>query len=187
MGLFDSILGGLKDAANSELSKKINDTVKDIKGMVTDQIDTHVDTHTNSIKDMVTNAGIELIEKKFLLDMQKSYKKSGYDVKIDINGDDKLSDEELNNAVSILNDFIENNKEIVKNNMVNKGYTAEEADSLLTKEQEILKDMDNIRIYSNIHDEEKREEAIQKLKADMTEFSNISIELANKHPELKNN
>lgn len=35
--------------------------------------------------------------------------------------------------------------------MVSKGYTAEEADTLLTKEQEILRDMDNIRIYGNAH------------------------------------
>lgn len=187
MGIFDSILGGLKDVANSEISKRINDTVSDIKGKVTDQIDTHVDAHMNSIKGKLTNTSIELIEKKFLLNMQKSYKEYGYDVKIDINDDGKLNDEELNNAVNILNDFIENNKEKVRNSMVSKGYTAEEADSLLTKEQEILRDMDNVRIYGNAHDEEKRNEAIKKLNIDMTEFSNISIEFVNRHPELKNN
>ena len=187
MGIFDSILGGLKDVANSEISKRINDTVSDIKGKVTDQIDTHVDAHMNSIKGKLTNTSLELIEKNFLLNMQKSYQEYGYDVKIDINDDGKLNDEELNNAVNILNDFIENNKEKVRNSMVSKGYTAEEADSLLTKEQEILRDMDNVRIYGNAHDEEKRNEAIKKLNVDMTEFSNISIEFVNRHPELKNN
>ena len=47
--------------------------------------------------------------------------------------------------------------------------------------------MDNVRIYGNAHDEEKRNEAIKKLNIDMTEFSNISIEFVNRHPELKNN
>lgn len=186
MGIFDSILGGLKDVANSEISKKVNDAVSDIKFKAKDQINTHVDSHMNGLKDKITNNSVELIEKKFLMNMQKSYQEYGYDVRIDIDNDGKLSDEELNNAVSILNNFIENNKERVKNSMVSKGYTAEEADSLLTKEQEILKDMDNIRIYGNAHDEEKRNESMKKLNEDMTEFTNISVEFANRHPELRN-
>ena len=186
MGIFDSILGGLKEVANSEIQKKVNDTVNDIKGKVTDQIDTHVDAHMNNMKEKVTNVGVEMVMKKFLLNMQKSYQDYGYDVKIDLDGDNKLSDEELNHAVSILNSFIENNKENVRNSMVSKGYTAEEADSLLTKEQEILKDMDKVRLYGNAHDEENRELAIKKLNSDMTDFSNIAIEFYNRHPELKN-
>ena len=186
MGIFDSILGGLKDVANSEISKKVNDAVSDIKLKAKDQINTHVDSHMNVLKGKIENNSVELIEKKFLMNMQKSYQEYGYDVRIDIDNDGKLSDEELNNAVSILNNFIENNKERVRNSMVSKGYTAEEADSLLTKEQEILKDMDNIRIYGNVHDEEKRNESIKKLNEDMTEFTNISVEFANRHPELRN-
>ena len=187
MGLFDSILGGLKEVANSEIQKKVNDAVSDIKGKVTEQIDTHVDAQMNNMKDKVTNAGIEIAMKKFLLNMQKSYQEYGYDVKIDIDGDGKLSDEELNNAVNILNNFIESNKENVRNSMVSKGYTVEEADSLLTKEQEILKDMDKVRVYGKAHDEEKKELAIKKLNTDMTEFSNIAVEFYNRHPELKAN
>ena len=110
MGILDSILGGLKEVANSEIHKKVNDTVNDIRGKVTDQIDTHVDAQMNNMKEKATNAGIELVIKKFLLNMQKSYQEYGYDVKIDIDGDGKLSNEELNNAVSIFNNFIESNK-----------------------------------------------------------------------------
>ena len=102
MGLFDSILGGLKEVANSEIQKKVNDTVNDIKGKVTEQIGTHVDAQMNNMKDKVTNAGIEIAMKKFLLNMQKNYQEYGYDVKIDLDGDGKLSDAELNNAVNIL-------------------------------------------------------------------------------------
>ena len=166
---------------------KINDTVNDFKGKVIEQIDTHVDAHVNSIKEKVTNTSIELVEKQFLLNMQKSYQEYGYDVKIDINGDGKLSDEELNHAVKVLNSFIESNKDRVKMSMINKGFTEEEADTLLTKEQEILKDMDNIRLFGNAHDEEKRNEAIKKLNEDMTRFSDISIEFYNRHSKLKEN
>ncbi len=187
MGLFDSILGGIKDITNSEISKRVNDAVNDIKGKASEQINNQVDSKMDGLKDKIANSGVEMIEKKFLLNMQKSYQEYGYDVKIDIDNDGKLSDEELNNAVRILNNFIENNRERVRMSMVSKGYTSEEADSLLTKEQEVLRDMDNVRIYGNAHDEEKRNEAIKKLNDDMTEFSNISIEIANRHPELKNN
>ena len=186
MGLLDNILGGIKDVANSEINKKINDTMSDIKGKVSDQIGAQVNAKVDNLKDKATNAGVEAIEKKFLLTMQKSYQEYGYNVKIDIDGDGKLSDEELKKAVEILNNFIESNREKVRNSMISKGYTAEEADSLLTKEQEILADMDKIRIYGNAYDEEKREEAIRKLNTDMTEYSTIAVEFVNRHPELKN-
>ena len=185
MGLLDSIVGGLKDVANSEIKRKIDDTVGDFKGKVSEQINAHVDARVEGIKDKVTNTSVELIEKQFLLKMQESYRSYGYDVRIDIDGDGKLNSEELNKAVNILNNFIESNKERVRHSMVNKGFTSEEAETLLTKEQEILKDMDDIRVYGNLYNEEKREEAIRKLNTDMTEFSNISIEFANRHPELK--
>ena len=186
MGLLDNIIGGLKDATNSEIARKVNATVNELKGKVNSQIDTHVGAQMDNLKDKVTNASVELVMKKFLLNMQKSYQEYGYDVRIDIDSDGKLSDAELNNAVKILNNFIESNRERVRNSMVSKGYTDVEADSLLKKEQEILKDMDAIRIYGNAHDEEERSIAIKKLNADMTDFTNITIEFANRHPELKN-
>lgn len=77
MGIFDNILGGLKDVTNSEINRKINDTVGNIEQKVTDQIDTHVDAQVESIQNKVTNASIELVEKKFLLNMQKNYQEYG--------------------------------------------------------------------------------------------------------------
>lgn len=187
MGLFDNIIGGLKDAANSEIAKKVNDTVNELKGKATSQVGAHVDAQMDNFKDKVTNASVELVMKKFLLNMEKSYQEYGYNVRIDINGDGKLSDEELSNAVKILNNFIESNRDRVRTSMVSKGFTSVEADSLLKKEQEILKDMEAIRIYGNAHDEEERDAAIKKLNADMTDFTNITMEFTNRHPELKSN
>ena len=67
MGLLDNIIGGLKDATNSEIARKVNDTVNELKGKVNSQIDTHVGAQMDNLKDKVTNASVELVMKKFLL------------------------------------------------------------------------------------------------------------------------
>ncbi len=161
---------GLFDVFKDKAEMLVNSAVR---GEIQNQVDKAENAATNKIKDL---AYVEA-EKKFLLNIEKSYREYGYDVNLDDNNDGRLNDEELNVAVSKITSFIDSNRDRVASSMMRKGYTIEEANSLLDKTKEALKNIDNVRLV----DESEKEEAFSKAYKAMEEYGNYAIALYNKY------
>ncbi len=162
MGLFDELKNKAEMLVNSA-----------VRGEIQKQVDKVEDAASNKIKNV---AYIEA-EKKFLLNIEKSYKEYGYEVNLDENNDGKLNEEELNVAVAKITSFINSNRDRVASSMTSKGYTFEEANNLLDKTIEALKGIDNVRIV----EESEKEAAFAKAYKAMEEYGNLAIELYNKY------
>ena len=162
MGLFDELKNKAEMLVNSA-----------VRGEIQKQVDKVEDAASDKLKNI---AYIEA-EKKFLLSIEKSYKEYGYEVNLDENNDGKLNDEELNVAVSKITSFIDSNRDRVASSMMSKGYTIEEANNLLDKTIEALKNIDNVRIV----EESEKEAAFSRAYKAMEEYGNYTIELYNKY------
>jgi len=170
MGLFDDLKNKAEMLVNSA-----------VRGEIQKQVDKVENAASDKIKDI---AYVEA-EKKFLLNIEKSYKEYGYEVHLDENNDGKLNEEELNVAVSKITTFLDSNRSRVASSMMSKGYTTEEANNLLDKTMEALRNIDNARIVG----ESEKEEAFSKAVKSIQEYSNMAMELYNKYnnPNGNNN
>lgn len=170
MGLFDELKNKAEMLVNSA-----------VRGEIQKQVDKVEDAASNKVK----NFAYAEAEKKFLLNIEKSYREYGYEVHLDVNNDGKLNEEELNVAVSKITTFIDSNRDRVASSMLSKGYTSEEANGLLEKTKEALRDIDNVRIV----DESGKEEAFEKAFKSMEEYTNMAVALYNKYnnPNGNNN
>ena len=148
-----------------------------VKAAVDGEIQKQVDKVEDAASDKLKNIAYTEAEKKFLLSIEKSYKEYGYEVCLDENNDGHLSNEELNVAVSKITTFIDSNRDMVASSMMSKGYTVEEANNLLDKTKEVLRNIDNARIV----DESGKEEAFSKAYKAMEEYGNLALALYNKY------